>query len=168
MISDMKKNCYLGCVLLCMAVAGISCGCASVRRKFARKQKYVRQEPVYVNFQEYSVAAPEQLYNDYYFFITAWCDELIEDLKTRHNHKKEQRSLREIVHNLSQIMALLNEEGKSVLEPLYEDFQKTRQAFIPNLTETERGVLLKKVQLLRLRFIKDFSYSKAHQWLEQP
>jgi len=148
------------------------CGCYTLRKKFMRKKKSQEEEPVYVDFKDYPKASSKQLYNDYYLYVKAWLDDLIESLSlvdesNISNYKREKRAIEEALRNLEQIMYIFNQEGKNNLRPLYEELLSLKEKISPDTSDVERSRILIRVELLKMKFDNNFKYSKASQWIGQ-
>ncbi len=150
--------------LLSLLILG---GCYSVRKKFIRKKKSNTPPKVYVDFKEYPRILPSELYEDYYLFVNAWIDEMIEGLKGSFSYKRERHAWEEAVKNMKGMMDILDNEGKDKLTPLYEELLGLGKEISLGLVDTEKNYLLQKIESLRIRFEKNFMYSKVSQWIKR-
>ncbi len=160
----MKKASKL--FILGITVVVIS-GCYSVRRKFVRKRKTEKPQPVYVNFKEYPKESTDKLYDNYYLFAGAWIDEIIEGLRGDCNCKRERHAFNEALRNLEEMNNILTEEGKNKLEPLYNEVVKLSHKASPNLTEIDRNFILRKMEDVKLKLDNNFTHSKVSQWIKK-
>lgn len=140
-------------------------GCQTIPKKFRRKRKVQKEEPVYVDFKEYSQGSSSELYDDYYLFVDGWLDECIESFNGIKNYKREKRALNEALHNLEQILEIFNQEGKSKLKPLYDELSSINSKLTPNSNEIFYLRITLQLQHLRRSFRRGFSYSKVSAWL---
>ncbi|MDP2924291.1 MAG: hypothetical protein Q8O30_11350 [Candidatus Omnitrophota bacterium] len=149
-------------------------GCYTLRKKFIRKKKYQKEEPVYVGFKDYPTKPSREAYLDYYLFVEGWIDELSDELSDSfsvskaYSLKRVKRAIKEAIMNLEQIIAFFNKEGKEKIYPLYQDLVKVKESIDknPNTSAIERSTLLQKVEHFRRRFEADFKYSNAQKWME--
>ncbi len=142
------------------------CGCYPLRKKFTRKKK-TSQETVYVDFKEYSQAPVIELYNDYYLFINGWLDESIVDLRNSRNYKRQKRALGQALYNMELLTSLFSDKGKAKIEPLRKELESLKEEITPGLTQVEANTILRRTELLKLRFNKGFTYSKALEWMKK-
>ena len=142
-------------------------GCYSLRKKFVRKNKSNTTPPVYVDFKDYPQDNPENLYDNYYLFVGAWMDEIVEGLNNGYNYKRQQHAFSEVVHNLDRINGIFTEEGKNKLKPIYDEMVSLNNKVSPNLTDIDRNFILRRVEIIRLRFSRKFRHSKVSRWIRK-
>lgn len=143
-------------------------GCYSLRKKFIRA-KEEKETPVYVDFKDYPEVDTKKLYNEYYTYINAWLEELIESLGEEvdvYNYKRDKRAIEEIIKNLDLLLSLFTEEGQAQLKPLYTEILTFRDKFTPFITDSEKAYILQRLQLIKIRFDDKFSYSKVSLWIK--
>ena len=142
-------------------------GCYSLRKKFVRKKKSKEPRPVYVDFKEYPGENPEELYDNYYLFAAAWMDEIVNGLGTSYNYKRQRHAFNEVMHNLDRINGILTEEGRMKLKPIYDELAGLNKKVSPNMTDIDKSFILRRVEIIRLRFSRNFKHSKASQWIRK-
>ncbi|MCK9615313.1 MAG: hypothetical protein M0R48_07415 [Candidatus Omnitrophica bacterium] len=162
--------------ILILLLAGIilsTGGCYSLRKKFIRKKKYQKEEPVYINFKNYPAKPSRDAYVDYFLFVKGWIDDLTESLRierfnTGYNTKREKRAINGAVMNLEQIISFFNQEGKEKIYPLYIDLVKIRDSMekSPNMSSPRRALILQKIEHFRREFEAEFKYSEAQKWMD--
>jgi hypothetical protein len=154
--------------LIIIAALFLTSGCYSLRKKFIRKKKYQKEEPVYVNFKDYPTKPSREAYLDYYLFVKGWLSELSESLSKGYSLKREKRAIKEAMMNMEQIISFFNKEGQGKIYPLYEDLAKIKGAIDanPNMSSVERNTLVQKIEHFRRRFEADFKYSNAQKWMQ--
>lgn len=160
-------------ILLLVGVILSTSGCTTLRKKFVRKKKYEKEEPVYINFKNYPAKPSREAYIDYYLFVNGWIDDLtqsisVEKLNTGYNYKRAKRAINGAVMNLEQIISFLNKEGKEKIYPLYIDLRKVKENMEknPNMSALERNRILQKVESFRREFEAEFKYSQAQKWMD--
>ena len=141
-------------------------GCHSIRKKFTRKKRPKKDVPVYVHFKEYDEQPSREAYLDYYLFVRGWLDEFIEALQKGVSYKRQKRSLDEAIMNLEQIIAFLNHDGKEYIYPMYEEFLEIRQDISPNMTQNRRNTYVRRTEVLKRNFEKEFNYIAAEKWMD--
>lgn len=146
----------------------LTSGCYTLRKKFIRKKKYQKEEPVYVNFKDYPTKPSREAYLDYYLFVKGWLSELSESLSKGYSIKREKRAIKEATMNMEQMISFFNKQGQEKIYPLYEDLVKIKGTIEtnPNLTSVERNTLVQKIEYFRRRFEADFKYSNAQKWMQ--
>lgn len=142
-------------------------GCHALRRKFIRKKKSKKETAVYVDFKEYPTKPSREAYIDYYLFVRGWLDELLAALRKGISHKRQRRAISEVIMNTEQIISFFNTEGKEEIYPVYDDLLSIRQQVekTPNMSETRRNSLIRRIEHLKRMFEKGFNYSDAEQWM---
>lgn len=160
-------------ILLLVGIIFSTSGCYTLRKKFVRKKKYQKEEPVYINFKDYPAKPSRDAYVDYFLFVKGWLDDLteslrIERLNTGYNNKREKRAINGAVMNLEQIISFFNQEGKEKIYPLYVDLVKVRNAMEkePNMSQPRRSLMLQKIEHFRRAFEAEFKYSEAQKWMD--
>ncbi|MFH1519108.1 MAG: hypothetical protein ABIE75_00865 [Candidatus Omnitrophota bacterium] len=156
-----------GLVFLLIAILSLTSGCQNVRKKFIRKKKYKKEVPVYVNFKDYSGKPSRNAYVNYYLFVRGWLEDLTEALKKGISNKRQRRAVNQAIMNLEEIITFYNPEGKEKIYPLYEELQGLRETMEkePNMSETKRNALVRKIERLKRRLEKDFNYNDAEKWM---
>ena len=155
-------------VFFLIAMLSLTSGCYNIRKKFIRKKKQSKEIPVYVNFKDYSAKPSRGYYVNYYLFVRGWLEELIDALKKGISYKRQKRAINEAIMNLEQITTFYNVEGKEKIYPFYEElqgFRKTIQSS-PNMSDTKRNSLTRKIERFKRRFEKDFNYRDAEKWMD--
>ena len=142
-------------------------GCYSLRKKFVRKRKSKKPQPVYVDFKEYPPDNPQDLYDNYYLFAAAWMDEIVNGLSGSYNYKRQRHAFSEVMHNLDRINSIFTEEGKSKLKPIYDEMSVLNKKFSPNMTNMDKNFILRRIEVIRLKFGKNFTHSKVSQWIKK-
>ena len=97
----------------------LSCGCASLRRKFIRKRKKPKQqEEMVIAPQDYSKQqlSVDIAYMNYYNYWKSWHTELLQFLHMGANAKKIRSCFEQIILNLERMKGLLNEKKASQLD----------------------------------------------------
>lgn len=155
-------------IFVLIAALFLTSGCYSLRKKFIRKKKYQKEEPVYVNFKDYPTKPSREAYLDYYLFVKGWLEELTESLNRGYSIKREKRAIGEAVMNLEQMIGFFNKEGQEKIYPLYQDLTKVKVSIEtnPNLSSVERNTLVQRIEHFRRRFEADFKYSNAQKWMQ--
>ncbi len=151
-------------LFLVVIVAG---GCYSLRKKFVRKKKDTQPQKVYIELREYPTLSLKQLYEDWYLFANAWLEEMIEGLRGDFNYKRQRYAFSEAVKNMEKIRKVFNAEGKKKIDTVYNELLSLEREISPFLSSIERNYLLQKIESIKIRFSKDFVYSKASQWIEK-
>lgn len=156
-----------GLVFLLIAILSLTSGCQNIRKKFIRKKKYKKEVPVYVNFKDYSHKPSRKAYVNYYLFVRGWLEDLAEALKKGISYKRQKRAINQAIMNLEQIITFYNHEGKEKIYSVYEELQALREMIVkdPNMSETKRNALVRKIERLKRRLEKDFNYTDAEKWL---
>ncbi len=159
----MLKNILL--VFLGLAIVS-SGGCRTLRDKFIR-EKTEEEAPVYVAFREYPDKPTRQVYTDYYLYTRGWLGELTKALDKGISHKRQRYAAEQALMNLEQIISFFNQDGRDAIEPLQEALQAIQAEInrIPNLSQTRRNFLIRKVQRVTREFGSSYSYSKVEEWL---
>jgi len=154
-------------VFLLIAMLSLTSGCHSLRKKFTRKKRYKKEVPVYVDFKDYPDKPSRKAYINYYLFVRGWLEDLTEALKKGISNKRQRRAIDQAVMNLEQIITFYNPEGKERIYPLYEELQGLREAIVkdPNMSETKRNILVRKIERLKRKLEKDFNYADAEKWM---
>lgn len=156
-----------GLVFLLIAILSLTSGCQNIRKKFIRKKKYKKEVPVYVNFKDYSHKPSRKAYVNYYLFVRGWLEDLAEALKKGISYKRQKRAINQAIMNLEQIITFYNPDGKEKIYSVYEELQALREMIVkdPNMSETKRNALVRKIERLKRRLEKDFNYTDAEKWL---
>jgi len=143
------------------------CGCYTLRKKFIRKKKTEKEIPVYVDFKEYVKEPSKEVYVEYYLFVRGWLDEIIEELKEGGNFKRVRKSFEEAIMNLEQIISFYNREGKEKIIPLYEELLEAKEEIFksPNMSQTQKNLIILRVERIKRTLEKDFNYTKAKKWM---
>jgi len=146
---------------------GLTSGCRSLRKKFTRKKKKAKEVAVYVDFKDYPDKPSREAYINYYLFVRGWLDDLIEALKKGTSYKRQRRAINEVIMNLEQIITFYSTEGKDAVYPIYEKLQDLRKEMVrsPNMSESKRNSVIRKIEQLKRRFEKDFNYRDAEEWM---
>jgi len=154
-------------IFLLVAILSSTSGCHSFRKKFIRKKKQRQELTVYVNFKDYPAKPSRGAYINYYLFVRGWLDDLTEALRKGISYKRQRRAINEAIVNLEQMIIFYDTEGKDTIYPLYEELQGFREAMkkSPNMSETKRNLLIRKIERLKRRFEKDFNYTDAEKWM---
>lgn len=159
-------------VFLLIGMVLATSGCASLRKKFIRKKKSQKEEPVYINFKEYPKKPSREAYIDYYLFVKGWLEDLSESLRVdrinnTYNYKRAKRAIDGAVMNLEQIIAFLNDEGKEKIYPLYRDLTNVKDTMDKNhnLSVLERQRIMGRVERFNRKFQSEFKYSQAQKWM---
>jgi len=155
-----KTNRFLIFIVITIALSG----CYSLRKKFVRKKKSKEPQPVYVDFKEYPKETPQDLYDNYYLFAGAWMDEIVNSLSDSYNYKRQRHAFSEVMHNLDGINSIFTEEGKTELKPIYDEMASLSKKVSPNMTDIDKSFILRRVEIVRLRFSRNFKHSKVSQW----
>lgn len=155
-------------IFILIAALFLTSGCYTLRKKFIRKKKYQKEEPVYVNFKDYPTKPSREAYVDYYLFVKGWLSELSESLSKGYSVKREKRAIKEAMMNLEQIISFFDKEGQEKIYPLYQDLSKVKGSIEnnPNMSSVERNSLVQKLEHFRRRFEADFKYSNAQKWMQ--
>jgi len=145
----------------------VTSGCHSLRKKFTRKKKNTKELPVYVDFKDYPTKPLREDYINYYLFVRGWLDDLVEALKKGISYKRQRRAINEAIMNLEQIITFYNTEGKDAVYSIYEELQGFKEEMVksPNMSETKRSFLIRKLQRLKRQFERDFNYTDAEKWM---
>ncbi len=154
-------------VFFLIVMFSVTSGCHSLRKKFTRKKKYKKEALVYVDFKDYPTKPSRKAYINYYLFVRGWLDDLTEALKKGTSYKRQRRAINEAIMNLEQIVVFYNTEGKDAVYPIYEELQGFRETMAksPNMSETKRNSLIRKIERLKRKFEKDFNYTDAERWM---
>ena len=154
-------------VVFLIAMLSVTSGCHSLRKKFTRKKKNTKELPVYVDFKDYPTKPLREDYINYYLFVRGWLDDLVEALKKGISYKRQRRAINEAIMNLEQIIAFYNTEGKDAVYSIYEELQGFKEEMVksPNMSETKRSFLIRKLQRLKRQFERDFNYTDAEKWM---
>jgi len=120
-----------------------------------------------VNFKDYPAKPSRDAYINYYLFVRGWLDDLTEALRKGVSYKRQRRAINEAIMNLEQIITFYGPEGKDAIYPFYEKLQDFREAIkkSPNMSETKRNSLIRKIEQLKRRFEKGFNYTDAEKWM---
>ena len=153
-------------LLLIMALS-LTSGCYNIRKKFIRKKKQKSEVPVYVNFKDYPEKPSRKAYINYYLFVRGWLEELIDALKKGISHKRQRRAINEAIMNVEQIITFYDIEGKDKIYPFYEEMRDFRKMIQnnPNMSETKRNFLARKIERFKREFEKGFNYKDAEKWM---
>ena len=154
-------------VVFLIAMLSVTSGCHSLRKKFTRKKKNTKELPVYVDFKDYPTKPLREDSINYYLFVRGWLDDLVEALKKGISYKRQRRAINEAIMNLEQIITFYNTEGKDAVYSIYEELQGFKEEMVksPNMSETKRSFLIRKLQRLKRQFERDFSYTDAEKWM---
>ena len=154
-------------IFILVAMLSVTSGCHSLRKKFTRKKKNTKELPVYVDFKDYPTKPLREDYINYYLFVRGWLDDLVEALKKGISYKRQRRAINEAIMNLEQIITFYNTEGKDAVYSIYEELQGFKEEMVksPNMSETKRSFLIRKLQRLKRQFERDFNYTDAEKWM---
>ena len=154
-------------VVFLIAMLSVTSGCHSLRKKFTRKKKNTKELPVYVDFKDYPTKPLREDYINYYLFVRGWLDDLVEALKKGISYKRQRRAINEAIMNLEQIITFYNTEGKDAVYSIYEELQGFKEEMVksPNMSETKRSFLIRKLQRLKRQFERDFNHTDAEKWM---
>ncbi|MCK4912512.1 MAG: hypothetical protein KAS05_02175 [Candidatus Omnitrophica bacterium] len=147
---------------------GATSGCHSLRKKFTRKKRKQKEVAVYVDFKDYPEKPSREAYINYYLFVRGWLDDLVEALKKGVSYKRQRRAINEALMNLEQIIAFYGPKGKDAVYPIYEELNNLREDMVrsPNMSESKRNSVIRKIERLKRKFEKDFNYSDAEEkWM---
>jgi hypothetical protein len=138
-----------------------------VRKKFIRKKKSTKEAPVYVAFKDYPQRPTRKAYINYYLFVRGWLDELVGALEKGVSFKRKKRSINEAIMNLEQIISFYNTEGREQVYPFYEDLLDIKKQIEknPNMSSMKTRSLIRKIELFKRRFEKNFNYTDAEKWM---
>ncbi|MDD4955594.1 MAG: hypothetical protein PHP17_06115 [Candidatus Omnitrophica bacterium] len=160
-------------IFLLVGIIFSTSGCYSLRKKFIRKKKPQKEEPVYINFKDYPNKPSRDAYVDYFLFVKGWLDDLteslsVERLNTGYSNKREKRAINGAVMNLEQLISFFNQEGKEKIYPLYTDLVEIRKTIEkePNMSQARRNLTLQKVEHFRRAFEAEFKYSEAQKLMD--
>jgi hypothetical protein len=160
-------------ILLLIGIILSTGGCTSLRKKFIRKKKYQKEEPVYINFKDYPAKPSRDAYVDYFLFVKGWLDDLTESLRVErlnagYNNKRERRAINGAVMNLEQMISFFNQDGKEKIYPLYVELVKIKDTLEkdPNMSPARRTIVLNKIEHFRREFEAEFKYSEAQKWMD--
>ncbi|MFH1767643.1 MAG: hypothetical protein ABH858_00595 [Candidatus Omnitrophota bacterium] len=144
------------------------CGCYSLRKKFIREKKQPQEEQIYVDFKKYPQVASTEMYSDYYVFINGWLDQLIETITLDEipNYKREKRAATEALRIMDRMMEILDSAGRQKLQPLCDELSEVEKMITSDSTDVDRTIILRKTDWVRIRFQRDFTYSKVRKWLK--
>jgi len=142
-----------------------SCGCETVRKKFARKRKQPeKQEEMILVPQDYS---REQLpadiaYMNYYNYWKSWHTELLQFLQEGSNVKKIRSCFEQIVLNLEHMKETLPEEKVKQLDNYISKVMLLQADFENNIVSTVSFDRLRsKSEMLLNDINRYFSYSRV-------
>jgi len=154
-------------IFFLVLMVSVTSGCYNIRKKFIRKKKYKKEVPVYVDFKDYPTKPSREAYINYYLFVRGWLDDLVEALKKGISYKRQRRAINEAIMNLEQIITFYSAEGKNAVYPIYEELQGFRKemAKSPNMSETKRNSLIRKIEQLKRKFEKNFNYADVEKWM---
>ena len=156
----MRKRIQLLIVLL--AAALITSGCASIKDKFIRKPKEEEKETRrYQVVREYDVHPNMDLYTKRYIFWKNWNKELLETI-AGDNHKKRVVAVEQAVSNLYDMKRMLVDEKGDQLQGLIDEMTDVEET-IKNerITGANRVRIRRKVESVGRNVKKDFSYTKV-------
>lgn len=159
----MKVSRFLIFIVITIALSG----CYSLRKKFVRKRKSKKPQPVYVDFKEYPKENPADIYDNCYLFAGAWMDEIINGLGGSYNYKRQRHAFNEVMRNLDKINEIFTEEGRNKLKSIYDEMASLSKKISPNLTDIDRNFILRKVEIIKLEFGNNFRHSKVSQWIRK-
>ncbi len=142
-------------------------GCYPLRKKFVKK-KPRRKPPVYLNLGENSPSFCKEVYLDCYLFIRGWLSEVIDELREGGNVKREKRAIDEVLHNLEVLKSFFNQEGKQKLMQFYKKVEEIKKEIESKLilSEVERLVIRRKVEIMEREFERNFNWRATQQWRE--
>ncbi len=142
-------------------------GCHSLRKKFIRKKRNVKEAPVYIDFKDYPETLTREAYVDYYLFVRGWLDELIGAFEKNSSYKRKKRAISEAVTNMEQIIYFFNRQGKDAIYPIYEQLKtiKFKIEKQPNMSQISTNTLMRRTEATKRRFEKEFNYTDAEKWL---
>jgi len=145
----------------------LPCGCNSLRKKFTRQKKYKKDLPVYIDFKDYPEKPSREDYINYYLFVRGWLDELVGALQKGTSYKRGKRAINEAIMNLEQIISFYDMEGKNKIYPLYEELLEMKKQIekVPNMSEVDRGLIIRRIESFKRRFEKGFNYADAEKWI---
>jgi len=154
--------------ILLLAVCLLSSGCHSLRKKFVRKKKYKKEQPVYIDFKEYPEKITQEAYIDYYLFVRGWLDELLGAFEQNDSFKRKRRAINEAIMNIEQIIFSFNREGKDAIYPIYQELVSIRKEIEqrPNMSQIKSNSLKRRTENVKRRFEKGFNYTDAEKWID--
>lgn len=155
-------------ILLLIPVLVMTSGCYNLRKKFIRKKKIEDERPVYVDFKEYPKKPSRKAYIDYYIFTRGWLAELIDSLNKGLSYKRDKRAITQAIYNVEQMIASYTPEGKDKIYSLYEALVAIKNDLNrnPNMSQTKRNSTIRKLEVIKRRFEKDFNYRDAEKWMD--
>jgi hypothetical protein len=159
----MRKFIVYALIVLTVFVSG----CHSLRKKFIRPKKNIKEPPVYIDFKDYPEVIPKEAYIDYYLFVRGWLDELIGAFEKNDSYKRKFRAINEAVNNVEQIIYHFNRQGKDAIYPIYEQLKTIKYEIErqPNMSRISTNTLTRRTEAVKRRFEKEFNYTDAEKWL---
>ncbi|MFH1594534.1 MAG: hypothetical protein ABID09_07565 [Candidatus Omnitrophota bacterium] len=112
----------IGTILICVLLN--LCGCAALKQKFTRKSKEKKRIPVHYQVREYDIKPSIELYEKHYVFWINWHRTLVDGLGE--NFKSDQRSIKEMIGNLEDMVTLLIDEKAELLGKHVEKLREAR------------------------------------------
>lgn len=100
-------------MIICFAVN--LAGCDALQKKFTRKKKTVPKKPKIYQLQRYEKKPTPELYNKHFVYWQTFSGDIIERLGQ--NHKKDVRSIDEMVGNLKDMQNILVKEKADEMQP---------------------------------------------------
>lgn len=100
-------------IIVCLAVS--LTGCDALQRKFTRKKKAPPKKPRIYQVQRYEKKPTPELYNKHFVYWQTFSSDMIARLGQ--NHKKDMRSIDEMVGNLKDMQNILVKEKADELQP---------------------------------------------------
>ena len=99
-------------------------GCASLKKKFTRKDKPKAKEAFYQT-KKYDAKPTLELYEKHYIFWVNWHKEIVQELGQ--NRKSDIRCTDEMMSNLVDMMALLEDDKAAALAPHLDEIEKVQE-----------------------------------------
>jgi len=150
----MKKRFLLkliSLVLFCVVSLNLF-GCAALKKKFTPKKKKKTVTPVYYTGVKYDIKPSIDLYEKHYVYWIGWQRKLIDTLGK--NFKSDQRCIREIVGNLSDMEGLIVDQKADLLKPHIEKLNKAKDIIDKRNLTTSNETRIRHILEREYRVVK--------------
>ena len=147
-------------IVIFAAIFAVNCaGCASIQKKFTRKKKVEKKVPRIFQEKKYEKNPTPELYAKHYAYWMNWQSEIIATIGQ--NHKKDLRSINEIIGNLRDMQNILVKAKADEFEPHIKKLERIQDSIArEDLSPANRDSILMTLER-EDRFIKrEFSTKK--------
>ena len=143
-------------------------GCATLKRKFVRKEKKKEEQKVILALEDYDKFIDyHELYKKHYLLWQYWHDELISSLER--NYKKQRVCADQILEHLTALQKYITPDKEEVLEGYIQRLEKIRaRLYGRSLNDIEKARISRELEKLKRLIDKEFRYSEIKSYIIVP